>query len=205
MTRESGLALVEKYGSEYFRELRKKVKHDCLVKSGRLGGKSFIEKYGKVKLYELSELGRIRFRKRIASDKDFREKLKKEFIKKMKKFTKVYPTKSGSKVRSHLEQEIADFLSEKGVEFRYEPFALPTILGNYEPDFVIKGKVILEVLGMDTGFYLKKKLPKLAEAIKRYPQFKWIILKLPHISVDLTGSQVISHKEDLIAVLQEAS
>jgi len=117
MTKKSGLALVEKYGKEYFSQLRKKVKHESLVKNGRKGGKRFIELYGKEELRRISRIGRENFRKRIENDKELKEKFRRIFIEQMKKFTKIYPTESGLKVRSQLEQEIANYLATNGIKF----------------------------------------------------------------------------------------
>lgn len=204
MTKESGLALVEKYGKEYFRHLRAKVRHESLVRSGRKGGRAFIQKYGKKRLEEISKIGRRKFQKRIESDEELKENFRKMFIERMKKFTKIFQTKSGFKVRSKLEQEVANYLTEKGVEFSYESLRLPTRYGVYEPDFVIKDKIIIEVLGMDTDFYLKKKIPKLKDAIANNRNFQWIILTSPNISVgfDFPNCFVTSKKEELVNLIK---
>jgi len=64
---------------------------------------------------------------------------------------------------------------------------------------------MIEVLGMDTDFYLKKKLPKLREAITNNPQFKWIIFTLPHISIDLNNCFITSNKKELLNFIKGAS
>jgi hypothetical protein len=109
------------------------------------------------------------------------------------------------KVRSQLEQEIANCLATNGIKFNYEPFTIPTKYGDYEPDIVIDNKFMIEILGMDTDFYLKKKLPKLREAIANNPQFKWIIFTLPHISIDLNNCFITSNKKELLNFIKRAS
>jgi len=56
MTKQSGQALVRKYGRSYFKELRKKVKTSSLQNSGRRGGLNFIKKYGKHELEKFAAI-----------------------------------------------------------------------------------------------------------------------------------------------------
>jgi len=124
---------------------------------------------------------------------------RKSFIEKMKKFTKIYETKSGIKVRSKDEQKLANFLTNNGIEFTYESFSIPTKFGSYEPDFVI-GNIAIELLGMDTTFYLKKKLRKLKEIIKLASKYKWVIFT--KIEVDLKNCKIVKTFDELLTVIR---
>ena len=199
MTKQSGSAVLRKYGREHFRNLRKKVRKSSLENSGRKGGLSFIEKYGKEKLKELSERGHETFKKRIKMDADLRKQYRSSFIEKMKKFTRVYPTKSGILVRSKLEQKVADYLTENKIDFQYESLSFDTKFGICEPDFVI-GSTIVEVFGMDTDFYISKKTRKLHEAIRANPQFKWVILN--RTKANIQDCIVINNVRQLVPAIR---
>ena len=203
MTKESGTALVKKYGKDYFRRLRAKVKIKSLRESGSKGGRKFIERYGKEGLMKISDIGRENFSKRIKSDKHMKEKFRNMFIEKMKKFTRIHPTENNTNVRSRLEQEVANHLVRSGINFEYETLSLPTKYGNCEPDFVIKNKIVVEVFGMNTDFYLKKKIPKISDAINNNPQFRWAVFTAPDISIKLDNCFVTSDKEALVKFIKE--
>jgi len=203
MTKQSGTALVKKYGKDYFRRLRAKVKTKSLKESGSKGGRKFIEKYGKEELMKISNVGRENFKKRIKSDSNMREKFRSMFIEKMKKFTKIYPTENFTNVRSRLEQEVANYLLKNGIKFEYESLSLPTKYGNCEPDFVIENKIVVEVFGMNTDFYLRKKIPKISDAINNNPQFRWAIFTAPDISIKLDNCFITSDKEALVKFIKE--
>jgi hypothetical protein len=52
------------------------------------------------------------------------------------------------KTRNSLEQANFDLLYELGVDFEYEPYSIPySIQAEYNPDFVIKEKIIVETKG----------------------------------------------------------
>ncbi len=205
MTKQSGNALVKKYGKDYFRRLRAKVKTKSLRESGSKGGRKFIEKYGKKELMKISSVGRENFKKRIRFDNSLKERFRSMFIEKMKRFTKIHPTENNINVRSRLEQEVANYLIRNGIKFEYESLSLPTKYGNCEPDFIIENKIVVEVFGMNTSFYLKKKIPKISDAINNNPQFRWAIFTAPDISVKLDNCFITSDKEALVKFIKEIS
>jgi predicted nuclease of restriction endonuclease-like RecB superfamily len=203
MSKESGLAVLKKYGKEYFKQLRRRVKKESLAKAGKIGGMRFIEKYGRSKLREIGRTGGEKIKERMKNDEKLRKTFRELFIERMKKFTKVYPLSNGMKVRSKLEKEIGEYLLANGVELVYEPFKLTTKYGEYEPDFLVNNNTIVEVLGMDTDFYLNKKLPKLQEAIKNNLNFKWIIYTpLSSLPTKLEGCFITSKKEELLNLIK---
>lgn len=164
MGQEGGKFILQKYGREHFVQLRKKVKFQSLSKGGTISGNNLKQKFGNNYFKNLGAKGGKKFGERIKLDRNLQLVYRESFITKMKAFTRKYPTKSGIKVRSKLEQEIADFLTENKIEFEYESKTFSTKFGEFEPDFII-GDKILEVFGMDTDFYYKKKIPKLSDFI----------------------------------------
>lgn len=162
---EGGKFILKKYGREHFVRIRKKVKKESLSRSGKISGNKLKDKFGSDYFKQLGSKGGKKFSNKIKDDKELKKIYREAFITKMKTFTRKYPTKSGIKVRSKLEQNIADFLTENGVEFAYEDVMFSTNYGDYEPDFVIDNK-LLEVFGMDTDFYFNKKIPKLKDFIE---------------------------------------
>ncbi len=199
MTHQSGKALLERYGKEYFRDLRKKVRRSSLIKSGRRGGLKFIELYGKDKLKEAAKRGNETFKMRIKNEPYLKESYRRDFIEKMKKFTKIYDTKSGVKVRSKLEQYIANYLTENGIVFEYENMQFPTKYGIYEPDFIVGNKII-EIFGMDASFYIAKKSKKLQAAIKANPKLHWIVLN--KTKANIPNCTVVNNVRQLLAIVR---
>lgn len=73
-----------------------------------------------------------------------------------------YVTKSGIRVRSKAEKIIADFLTDSGVRFLYEP--LLKVRGHrMRPDFyLIDYGIVYEHFGLDSGNYLRGAETKIA-------------------------------------------
>ena len=195
-----------KFTSEYFRELRKKVSKESLRKSGRLGGLAVVSKYGKDYLRKIGEKGRKRFKERIRKDKKLREKFRKDFIEKMKKFTRKYPTLSGIYVRSKLEQEVANILSRNNIKFEYETLTLKEKSEEFVPDFIIKNKnhlIVLEIFGMDTDFYLRKKMRKLRKFIPKNNKYTWIIFNPFHLTFMIENTIEVYTLDELVSKVKQ--
>lgn len=78
-------------------------------------------------------------------------------LERKKRFGAELPTKSGIKVRSHYERRLADFLTDSGIEFIYEPLML--IAGRqYRPDFYLpQHNLFIELCGYNhMPFYVDR-------------------------------------------------